>query len=270
MSIDGSSGTRRRARAWVSSRWVLGTRRALRSLVFARGAALNETQVKDASERWRHARSSGGSWRTSPSEHSTLARALGFSPRARRRGPGQGRALCGGPVRGAGAAALRAPVLESIATLVSSPNRDASRARATPSTRSSTSSPAPPPRDRARSSPSPSPTAPPAPTPTQTPPLGTASADLRLNARQARTPSRALRDVDAAAVAAERLARLARENLTVSIASPAALVVAALAPRAELFHRVGDSPAFRRLCFVRRANDGGRASPSPRSTPPRR
>ena len=54
----------------------------------------------------------------------------------------------------------------------------------------------------------------------------------------------ALRDADAAAVAAERLARFARENLTVSIASPAALVVAALAPRAELFHRSCDSPAF--------------------------
>ena len=91
--------------------------------------AFNETQVKDASERWRHARSSGGSWRTSPSEHSTLARALELlASRATEGVQAKGAPSRGGPVRAEVAAALRAPgSLESIATLVSSPNRDASR-----------------------------------------------------------------------------------------------------------------------------------------------
>ena len=237
--------------------------------------AFNETQVKDASERWRHARSSGGSWRTSPSEHSTLARALELlASRATEGVQAKGAPSRGGPVRAEVAAALRAPgSLESIATLVSSPNRDASRRAchaldALLHLLSSATSARPCASlavalaDRAARADADPDAA-----------LAAASALLRLNpaAHDAVVDAR---DADAAAVAAERLARFARENLTVSIASPAALVVAALAPRAELFHRSCDSPAFAEGLLAlasSAANDGARrASPSPRSTPPRR
>ena len=208
--------------------------------------AFNETQVKDASERWRHARSSGGSWRTSPSEHSTLARALELlASRATEGVQAKGAPSRGGPVRAEVAAALRAPgSLESIATLVSSPNRDASRRAchaldALLHLLSSATSARPCASlavalaDRAARADADPDAA-----------LAAASALLRLNPAAHDAVVDALRDADAAAVAAERLARFARENLTVSVASPAALVVAALAPRAELFHRSCDSPAF--------------------------
>ena len=177
---DGSSGH--------DGRFARSSPRALRG-------AFNETQVKDASERWRHA--VRRFLAHLPREHSTIARAR--AQRASRATEGvqaKGAPSRGGPVRAEVAAALRAPgSLESIATLVSSPNRDASRRAchaldALLHLLSSATSARP-----CASSPSPSPTAPPAPTPFSDAALAAASAASALNlaARRRRRCRRASR-----------------------------------------------------------------------------
>ena len=254
LPLDVSSGPLSPSRAGVGL-LAMGPRdttgASLARLRALRGA-FNETQVKDASERWRQARSSGGSWRTSPSEHSTLARALELlASRATEGVRAKGAPSRGGPVRAEVAAALRAPgSLESIATLVSSPNPNASRrachalaallhllssaASARPCASLAVAL-----ADRAARADADPDVA-----------LASASALLRLNPAAHDAVVDALRDAASAAVAAERLARFARGHLTVPAASPAALVAAALAPRAELWTADSTSTTTRSTAFA--------------------
>ena len=139
--------SRRRARAWVSSRWVLGTRGAARSS--SRVARRpGETRVKDAS-------SVGGTrgapavLGTSPSEHPRSRARSSFSPRARRRGSRPRAPPRGGPVRAEvrGAPSAGSPSRRDAGELPQ-PRRISPRVPRPDALLHI--SPAPPPRDRAR------------------------------------------------------------------------------------------------------------------------